>query len=129
MLWPGWRLWRMMTLDAYNFFLTFVLGVFQLVVVGRILISAAQRDDTDANARAASTIGAGLGRAAVVTAVIRRVALGGSGWRSPPRSPPADAAAPAGDDRPPAARPPPARPPHRSSPSRACPPAPSRPPR
>ena len=29
----------MMTLDAYNFILTFVLGVFQLVVVGRILIA------------------------------------------------------------------------------------------
>ena len=26
-------------MDAYNFILTFVLGVFQLVVVGRILIA------------------------------------------------------------------------------------------
>jgi hypothetical protein len=25
-------------MDAYNFFLTFVLGVFQLVVVGRIFV-------------------------------------------------------------------------------------------
>jgi cellulose synthase (UDP-forming) len=38
-LWVGLAAWRMMTLDAYNFFLTFVLGVFQLVVVGRILIA------------------------------------------------------------------------------------------
>ncbi|HEY4463263.1 MAG TPA: glycosyltransferase family 2 protein [Streptosporangiaceae bacterium] len=37
-LWVGLGLWRMMTMDAYNFFLTFILGVFQLVVVGRILI-------------------------------------------------------------------------------------------
>jgi hypothetical protein len=28
----------MMTMNPYDFFLTFVLGVFQLVVVGRILI-------------------------------------------------------------------------------------------
>ena len=28
----------MMTMNPYNFFLIFVLGVFQLVVVGRILI-------------------------------------------------------------------------------------------
>jgi hypothetical protein len=35
-------------MDAYNFFLTFVLGVFQIVVVGRILISpriAARRNE------------------------------------------------------------------------------------
>ena len=37
-LWAGLALWRMMTIDPYNFFLLFVLGVFQLVVVGRILI-------------------------------------------------------------------------------------------
>ena len=37
-LWIGLALWRMMTMDPYNFFLLFVLGVFQLVVVGRILI-------------------------------------------------------------------------------------------
>ncbi|MGI8450821.1 MAG: glycosyltransferase family 2 protein [Streptosporangiaceae bacterium] len=37
-LWAGLALWRMMTMDPYNFFLLFVLGVFQLVVVGRILI-------------------------------------------------------------------------------------------
>jgi cellulose synthase/poly-beta-1,6-N-acetylglucosamine synthase-like glycosyltransferase len=37
-LWAGLALWRMMTMDAYNFFLIFVLGVFQLVVVGRIVI-------------------------------------------------------------------------------------------
>jgi cellulose synthase (UDP-forming) len=37
-LWAALGLWRMMTMDAYNFFLTFVLAVFQLVVVGRILI-------------------------------------------------------------------------------------------
>jgi cellulose synthase (UDP-forming) len=37
-LWVGLGLWRMMTMNAYNFFLTFVLGVFQFVVVGRILI-------------------------------------------------------------------------------------------
>jgi cellulose synthase/poly-beta-1,6-N-acetylglucosamine synthase-like glycosyltransferase len=37
-LWVGVGLWRMLTMDPYNFFLIFVLGVFQLVVVGRILI-------------------------------------------------------------------------------------------
>jgi cellulose synthase/poly-beta-1,6-N-acetylglucosamine synthase-like glycosyltransferase len=37
-LWAGLALWRMMTMNPYNFFLVFVLGVFQLVVVGRILI-------------------------------------------------------------------------------------------
>jgi cellulose synthase (UDP-forming) len=36
--WSGLALWRMMTMNPYNFFLIFVLGVFQLVVVGRILI-------------------------------------------------------------------------------------------
>jgi cellulose synthase (UDP-forming) len=47
-LWTGLAVWRMMTMDAYNFFLTFVLGVFQIVVVGRILISpriAARRNE------------------------------------------------------------------------------------
>ncbi len=37
-LWVGLALWRMMTMDPYNFFLIFVLGLFQLVVVARILI-------------------------------------------------------------------------------------------
>jgi cellulose synthase/poly-beta-1,6-N-acetylglucosamine synthase-like glycosyltransferase len=37
-LWTGLALWRMMTMDPYNFFLIFVLGAFQLVVVGRILL-------------------------------------------------------------------------------------------
>ena len=37
-VWAGVALWRMMTMNAYNFLLIFVLGVFQLVVVGRILI-------------------------------------------------------------------------------------------
>ncbi len=37
-VWAGLALWRMMTMDPYNFFLLFVLGVFQVVVVGRILI-------------------------------------------------------------------------------------------
>jgi len=37
-LWVGLALWRMMTMNPYNFFLIFVLGLFQLVVVGRILI-------------------------------------------------------------------------------------------
>jgi hypothetical protein len=37
-LWVCLGLWRMMTMNPYDFFLTFVLGVFQLVVVGRILI-------------------------------------------------------------------------------------------
>jgi cellulose synthase/poly-beta-1,6-N-acetylglucosamine synthase-like glycosyltransferase len=36
--WAMLALWRMMTMDAYNFYLIFVLGVFQLIVVGRILI-------------------------------------------------------------------------------------------
>jgi cellulose synthase (UDP-forming) len=38
-LWAGLAAWRMMTMDAYNFMLTFAIGVFQLVVVGRILIA------------------------------------------------------------------------------------------
>ncbi len=37
-LWVTLALWRMMTMNPYNFFLLFVLGLFQLVVVGRILI-------------------------------------------------------------------------------------------
>jgi cellulose synthase (UDP-forming) len=37
-LWAALAFWRMMTLNPYNLFLIFVLGVFQLVVVGRILI-------------------------------------------------------------------------------------------
>jgi cellulose synthase (UDP-forming) len=37
-LWTGLAAWRMMTMDPWNFFLTFVLGVFQVVVVGRVLI-------------------------------------------------------------------------------------------
>jgi cellulose synthase (UDP-forming) len=38
-LWTGLATWRMMTMDSYNFFLPFVLAVFQLALVGRILIS------------------------------------------------------------------------------------------
>jgi cellulose synthase (UDP-forming) len=38
-LWTGLATWRMMTMDSYNFFLPFVLGVFQLVLVGRIMIA------------------------------------------------------------------------------------------
>jgi cellulose synthase (UDP-forming) len=38
-LWTTLAAWRMMSMDAYNFSLTFVLGVFQLVVVGRILLA------------------------------------------------------------------------------------------
>jgi cellulose synthase (UDP-forming) len=48
-LWTGLAAWRMMTMDAWNFFLTFVLGVFQVVVVGRVLISprnGTQRNET-----------------------------------------------------------------------------------
>jgi cellulose synthase/poly-beta-1,6-N-acetylglucosamine synthase-like glycosyltransferase len=37
-VWSALALWRMMTMNPYNFFLIFVLGAFQLVVVGRILI-------------------------------------------------------------------------------------------
>jgi cellulose synthase (UDP-forming) len=37
-LWVGFGLWRMMTMNPYDIFLTFVLGVFQLVVVARILV-------------------------------------------------------------------------------------------
>jgi cellulose synthase (UDP-forming) len=37
-VWAGLALWRMMTMTPANFFLLFVLGVFQFVVVGRILI-------------------------------------------------------------------------------------------
>jgi cellulose synthase (UDP-forming) len=36
--WSSLAFWRMITMDPYNFFLVFVLGVFQLVVVGRILV-------------------------------------------------------------------------------------------
>lgn len=38
-LWSALAVWRMMTMDAYNFVLTFVLGEFQLVVVGWVLIA------------------------------------------------------------------------------------------
>ena len=37
-LWTGLGLWRMMTMNAYDFYLTFAIGVFQLAVVGRILV-------------------------------------------------------------------------------------------
>ena len=37
-IWVGLGLWRMMTMNPYNFLLIFVVGVFQLVVVGRILL-------------------------------------------------------------------------------------------
>jgi cellulose synthase (UDP-forming) len=37
-LWSGLALWRMLTMNPYNFALLFILGVFQFVVVGRILI-------------------------------------------------------------------------------------------
>jgi len=37
-IWALLAIWRMMTLNAFDFFLTFALGVFQLAVVGRILI-------------------------------------------------------------------------------------------
>ena len=37
-LWAGLAFWRMLTMNPYDLFLIFVLGVFQLVVVGRILI-------------------------------------------------------------------------------------------
>jgi cellulose synthase/poly-beta-1,6-N-acetylglucosamine synthase-like glycosyltransferase len=38
-VWAALATWRMMTMDSYNFFLPFVLGVFQLVLVGRIMIA------------------------------------------------------------------------------------------
>jgi cellulose synthase (UDP-forming) len=37
-LWAGLAFWRMVTMNPYTLFLIFVLGVFQVVVVGRILI-------------------------------------------------------------------------------------------
>jgi cellulose synthase (UDP-forming) len=37
-VWVGLALWRLMTLDPYNVLLIFVLGVFELVIVSRILI-------------------------------------------------------------------------------------------
>ena len=37
-IWALLAIWRMMTLNAYDFYLTLALGVFQLAVVGRILI-------------------------------------------------------------------------------------------
>jgi hypothetical protein len=37
-LWAALAFWRMMTMNPYNFLLLFILGVFELVVVGRILI-------------------------------------------------------------------------------------------
>jgi len=37
-LWTGLALWRTLTMSPYNFFLLFVLGVFQVTVVGRILV-------------------------------------------------------------------------------------------
>lgn len=38
LLWVVLGMWRMMTWDAYNFFLPFVLGVFQLTVICRVLL-------------------------------------------------------------------------------------------
>lgn len=38
LLWAVLALWRMMTMNPYNFFLLFILGVFNLVTVGRVLI-------------------------------------------------------------------------------------------
>ena len=38
MLWASLALWRMMTMNPYNFFLLFILGVFNVVTVGRVLI-------------------------------------------------------------------------------------------
>ncbi|MBO0805956.1 MAG: glycosyltransferase [Nocardiopsaceae bacterium] len=37
-VWAFLALWRMMTMDSYDFYLTFALGVFQLAVIGRVLI-------------------------------------------------------------------------------------------
>jgi cellulose synthase (UDP-forming) len=37
-LWTGLALWRLMTLDPYNMLLIFVLGMFELAIVSRILI-------------------------------------------------------------------------------------------
>ncbi len=37
-LWASVALWRMMTMNPYNFFLLFILGVFNVVTVGRTLI-------------------------------------------------------------------------------------------
>ena len=37
-VWSGLALWRMLTMNPYNFTLLFILGVFQFVVVGRILL-------------------------------------------------------------------------------------------
>jgi cellulose synthase (UDP-forming) len=37
-LWASLALWRMMTMNPYNFFLLFILGVFNVVTVGRVLI-------------------------------------------------------------------------------------------
>jgi len=37
-LWAGLALWRLMTLNPYNMLLIFVLGVFELVIVSRVLI-------------------------------------------------------------------------------------------
>jgi cellulose synthase/poly-beta-1,6-N-acetylglucosamine synthase-like glycosyltransferase len=37
-VWSGLALWRMLTMNPYNFSLLFILGVFQFVVVGRILL-------------------------------------------------------------------------------------------
>lgn len=37
-VWVGLALWRMLTLDPYNFLVLFVLGTFELIVVSRILL-------------------------------------------------------------------------------------------
>jgi cellulose synthase (UDP-forming) len=37
-VWSGLALWRMLTMNPYNFALLFILGVFQFIVVGRILL-------------------------------------------------------------------------------------------
>ena len=38
-VWTGLATWRMMMMDSYNFFLSFVFCVFQLAWVGRILVA------------------------------------------------------------------------------------------
>ena len=38
LLWTGLAFWRMLTLNPYNFIVLFALGLFELVVVGRVLL-------------------------------------------------------------------------------------------
>ena len=41
-LWTGLAFWRMLTMNPYNFIVLFGLGLFELVVAGRVLLQPNQ---------------------------------------------------------------------------------------